>query len=91
MHMYKKALLIHQNYRWEMEVRMEPYRNTPARINQVNIFGQWKPLAAACGFTYTKVIRFKYVSNGEDVDAENGQNRFSQYSTFVNLLNGICW
>ena len=74
MHTYDTALIIHQEYREYMSIRMEPHKEAPNRTNHVNIHGQWKLLAGSCGFPYTKVIRFKYVSNGEDVDSEDGKN-----------------
>ena len=74
MHTYDTALIIHQEYREFMSVRMEPHKEAPNRTNHVNVFGKWIYLAEACGFPYTKMIRFKYVSNGEDLDAEEGKN-----------------
>ena len=75
MHMYNRALIIHGEFRDIMIVRMEPHKEAPYRTNHVNVHGQWKALAVACGFPYTKMIRFKYVSNGFDVDAPQGRNR----------------
>ena len=57
-----------------MEIRMQPHKEDPNKTNHVNVHGQWNVLAETCGFPYTKVIRFKYVSNGEDLDVEVGEN-----------------
>lgn len=74
MHMYTKAMIIHNQYREEMEVRMQPHRENPERNNHVNLQGKWRLLAEKCDFQYTKIIRFKYMGNGEDADAREGQN-----------------
>ncbi|GKD99862.1 hypothetical protein Tco_1387846 [Tanacetum coccineum] len=76
MHTFKKALIIHQQYEELMEVRMVPHLEDPSRTNHVNIHGQWRLLADACGFPYTKLIRFKYVSDGEYLDVRAGKLEF---------------
>ena len=76
MHTYDTALIIHQEYRDYMSVRIEPHKEAPNRTNHVNVHGKWNLLAKHCKFPYTKMIRFKYMSNGENLDAEEGKNRY---------------
>lgn len=75
MHTYDTALIIHPGYREYMSIRVEPHKEAPNRRNHVNVFGQWKRLGVVLGFPYKKMIRFKYVSNGFNVDAPQGRNR----------------
>ena len=72
MHMYNKALIILGHYKEEMVIRMEPHKDDPTRTNHVNMHGLWKQVAEAGHFPYTKVIRFRYMSNGEDLDVPAG-------------------
>nr|GEX88984.1 hypothetical protein [Tanacetum cinerariifolium] len=75
MHTFKKALIIHQEYQELMEVRMVPNLEDPSRTNHVNIYGHWRLLLEGCHFSYIKMIRFKYMLDGEDLDVEEGQNK----------------
>nr|GEW32160.1 hypothetical protein [Tanacetum cinerariifolium] len=53
-----------------MKVRMVPHAKAPNRKNHVNVYGHWRILAEACRFPYTKIIMFKYMSNGTDLDVK---------------------
>ena len=72
--MYNKVLIILGNYKVEMEIRTQPHRENPSRTNHVNVHGPWRELADVNDFPYTKVIRFRYISIGEDLEAPAGQN-----------------
>ncbi|PWA36210.1 protein ROOT HAIR DEFECTIVE 3 [Artemisia annua] len=76
MHIFNKALIILGHYREEMEIRMESHRENPTRTNHVNMHGPWSQVAEAGHFPYTKVIRFRYMSNREDLDVLDGQNPY---------------
>ncbi|GKA81693.1 hypothetical protein Tco_0788385 [Tanacetum coccineum] len=75
MHTYKTALIIHQEYQEVMEVCMVPQLEDLSRTNHVKIHGQWRYLAQVCHFPYRKMIRFRYMSDGEDLDVEEGENK----------------
>ena len=61
MHMYTHAVMQHQNVKYTMTVKMEFHKEDPGRTNHINVFGDWREFAAACGFHYEKMIRFKYM------------------------------
>nr|GEU75167.1 hypothetical protein [Tanacetum cinerariifolium] len=71
MHMYTKALMRHNGYEQMMRVKMKRHSEDPKRTNHVNVFGRWRLLARANGFDYHKLIRFRYMHEVEDLDAEN--------------------
>ncbi|GJS43526.1 hypothetical protein Tco_0568569 [Tanacetum coccineum] len=75
MHMYTKALMRHNEYEQMMRVKMERHSESPERTNHVNVFGRWRLLARANDFDYHELIRFRYMHDDEDLDAENEADR----------------
>ena len=68
MHTYTHALMKHRQTECMMEVKMEFHKENPERTNHINIFGEWREFAGACGFDYDKMIRFKYMYIMTDLD-----------------------
>ncbi|GJV55167.1 hypothetical protein Tco_1456172, partial [Tanacetum coccineum] len=60
--------------------RMVPHAKAPNIKNHMNVYGHWRIWAEACRFPYTKIIRFKYMSNATDLDVKEGENK--QYRVF---------
>ncbi|GKB58986.1 hypothetical protein Tco_0915172 [Tanacetum coccineum] len=71
-HTYQKTLIVHQEYQVLMDVHMEPHAEDPSRTNHVTIRGPWRILGDGCRFPLSKVIRFRYMSDGVDLDVEEG-------------------
>ncbi|PWA59533.1 hypothetical protein CTI12_AA390850 [Artemisia annua] len=71
MHMYRKALLKHNQLELEFSVRMDHHHENPSRTNHVNMYGEWAWFGQQCGFGYTKMLRFRLmwvVSDLEDAE-----------------------
>nr|GEW50917.1 hypothetical protein [Tanacetum cinerariifolium] len=71
MHMYTKALIRHNGYEKMIRAKMKRHSEALERTNHVNVFERWRLLARANGFDYHKLIRFRYMHEVEDLDAEN--------------------
>ncbi|GKB42795.1 hypothetical protein Tco_0887737 [Tanacetum coccineum] len=75
MHMYTRTLIRHNENEQMMRVKMERHKEAPERTNHVNVLGRWRLFARANGFEYNKLIRFRYMHEVEDLDAENEADR----------------
>ncbi|GJV74549.1 zinc finger, CCHC-type containing protein [Tanacetum coccineum] len=75
MHMYTRTLIRHNGNEQMMRVKMERHKEAPERTNHVNVLGRWRLFARANGFEYNKLIRFRYMHEVEDLDAENEADR----------------
>ncbi|GJW47689.1 hypothetical protein Tco_0079335 [Tanacetum coccineum] len=65
------TLIRHNGNEQMMRVRMERHKEAPERTNHVNVLGRWRLVARENGFEYSKLIRFRYMHEVEDLDAEN--------------------
>ncbi|GKB11675.1 hypothetical protein Tco_0845598 [Tanacetum coccineum] len=57
-----------------MDVRLVPHKEAQDRTNHVNVHGQWRLLARVCNFRYSKIITFKYMSIGKDLNVKEAND-----------------
>nr|GEX90123.1 hypothetical protein [Tanacetum cinerariifolium] len=72
---YTKVLMRYNGYEQMMKVQMVYHYENPERANHVNVFGRWRLLARVNGFAYQKLIRFWYIYEVENLDAEDEADR----------------
>ncbi|GJY95323.1 hypothetical protein Tco_0511684 [Tanacetum coccineum] len=65
------TLIRHNGDEQMIRVKMERHKEAPERTNHVNVLGRWRLFARENGFEYNKLIRFKYMHEVEDLEAEN--------------------
>lgn len=62
MHTYKKAILVNDDERYPVKVKMIPDKTRPLRTNHVKLTGNWKAFGGMCGFNVPKMMRLKMVN-----------------------------
>nr|GFA73710.1 hypothetical protein [Tanacetum cinerariifolium] len=71
---YKTFAQIHSQNRLAIHAKFikTPNATYQKAKNHVNVHGQWRFLAQACHFLYTKIIRLKCLLNGQDLGVKEG-------------------
>ena len=67
MHPYGKALLMHDNERFTVNVKMVFDNSQPGRTNHVKMTGNWRKFGDMCGFKQPKMMRFKMMHTRVEV------------------------
>ncbi|PWA34300.1 DNA-binding pseudobarrel domain-containing protein [Artemisia annua] len=67
MHTYGKALLMHDNERFPVNVKMVFDNSQPGRTNHVKMTGNWRKFGNMCGFKQPKMMRFKMMNTSVEV------------------------
>ena len=70
MHIYRKALLKHNDVEVQFTVRMDHHHENPSRTNHVNMSGEWAWFGEQCGFGYTKMLRFRLMYSVNDLEGD---------------------
>ena len=70
MHIYRKALLKHNDVEVDITVRMDHHHENPSRTNHVNMYGEWAWFGEQCGFGYTKMLRFRLMYSVNDLEGD---------------------
>ena len=71
MHTYSKALLMHDNVRFPVNVKTITDNSKPGRTNHVKVTDNWRKFGNMCGFKQPKMMRIKLMNtNVEVVDGE---------------------
>ncbi|GJX19167.1 hypothetical protein Tco_0221844 [Tanacetum coccineum] len=69
---YKKAVLVHDDFRYTMTLKLIPDRKRPGRRSHIKMTGNWKVFGIMCDFELPKMLRFKLVEKvKEDVEGVN--------------------
>ena len=61
MHTYSKALLVHNNETFPVNVKTISDSSKPGRTNHVKLTGNWRKFGSICGFKQPKMMRLKLI------------------------------